>query len=373
MGMRFNIKRYVLTTLAIIAASINGLNAFASDNVLQAIQIDGVKDSYDIILKSDDTAELKKTIQAPNKMVLTLSGIRASKSINTIYHNTSTVDSVVVEPTGEDSVKILIQASNVNNADVKFDTLKTPLGLNSQKENADENSITLSGPVESYKPVYSNDALGEEETGGFSLSSIMSGTGAKYAKKALKSDKFSWMLATGLFMIVIMNGLKSIKAKDSDIKVGLSQSLKERELELNRQMHSNTALQSPISTLGQTMTADYQRNPIAPQPTMNYGLKAYQNETRSPYMSVDARRIPTPTPSEVKTPSPLKSMAQNIKKPVASPISNTGRRPAAGKTANIDSMKFLESMTKIYEKNGRSDLAQGLKSNMKKAQAVNIA
>jgi hypothetical protein len=41
---------------------------------------------------------------------------------------------------------------------------------------------------------------------------------------------------------------------------------------------------------------------------------------------------------------------------------------AAGpKTTNIDSIKFLESMTKIYEKNGRSDLAQGLKANMKKA------
>ena len=39
------------------------------------------------------------------------------------------------------------------------------------------------------------------------------------------------------------------------------------------------------------------------------------------------------------------------------------------KTTNMDSIKFLESMTKIYEKNGRSDLAQGLKANMKKAKA----
>ena len=71
--------------------------AFASDNVLQAIQIDGAKDSYNVILKSDDTAEVKKTIQAPNKMVINLKGIRASKTINTIYNNTSSVDSVVVE------------------------------------------------------------------------------------------------------------------------------------------------------------------------------------------------------------------------------------------------------------------------------------
>ena len=38
-------------------------------------------------------------------------------------------------------------------------------------------------------------------------------------------------------------------------------------------------------------------------------------------------------------------------------------------SVNVDSKKFLESMTKIYEKNGRADLAMGLKNNMKK---VNI-
>jgi len=32
---------------------------------------------------------------------------------------------------------------------------------------------------------------------------------------------------------------------------------------------------------------------------------------------------------------------------------------------NLDSMKYLESMIKIYEKNGRLDLAEGLKSNLK--------
>ncbi len=49
-------------------------------------------------------------------------------------------------------------------------------------------------------------------------------------------------------------------------------------------------------------------------------------------------------------------------------MQNTIQKTAAApKTTNIDSMKFLESMTKIYEKNGRTDLAQGLKSNMQKA------
>ena len=36
--------------------------------------------------------------------------------------------------------------------------------------------------------------------------------------------------------------------------------------------------------------------------------------------------------------------------------------------SDLDSMKFLESITKIYEKNGRTDLAKGLKDNLRKAQ-----
>jgi hypothetical protein len=35
-------------------------------------------------------------------------------------------------------------------------------------------------------------------------------------------------------------------------------------------------------------------------------------------------------------------------------------------TSNIDNVKFLETMTAIYEKSGRHDLAQGIKANLSK-------
>ena len=44
--------------------------------------------------------------------------------------------------------------------------------------------------------------------------------------------------------------------------------------------------------------------------------------------------------------------------PVSAPVDN-----------NMDSMKFLESITKIYEKSGRADLAKGLKDNLQKARS----
>lgn len=350
---------------------ISGLSnkVFASDNVLQAIQVNGVKDSYNIILKSDDIAELKKTIQAPNKMVLNLKGIRASKTINTIYNNTSSVDSVVVEPTGEDSVKILIQADNVGNAGVHFDTLKTPLGVLGKSEKQNEpDELILNEPISSYKPVY-DDSMDEEDTG-FSLAGT-SGSAVKRIKKILKNEKISWMVTFGLFSILVLSGIKTIKGKDNEIKVGLAQSLKQREIDLYRgskYIGADAAIASKLQ--GTTL------NPagITTQNLTgaNYGLKAYQQGTKSPYLTPEIQR---PRPA-VAPPAPSVNLQQvnntNLKTTMQNTIQKTAPVSTRPKTANIDSMKFLESMTKIYEKNGRSDLAQGLKTNMKKAK-VNLA
>lgn len=347
---------------------------FASDNVLQAIQVNGVKDSYNIILKSDDVAELKRTVQAPNKMVLTLKGIRASKTINTIYNNTSSVDSVVVEPTGEDSLKIMIQADNVGDAAVNFDTLKTPLGVldGSQKQNKTSDELVLNDPISSYKPVY--DGSQNEEDASFSMTDIPTAA-AEHIKNLLKNQKISWLITIGLFSIVVLSGMKLIKGKDNEIKVGLTQSLKQREIDLykgglNIDEYSGGEVEDILKTSLRSSNASKQGY----APTANYGLKAYQQGTRSPYLTSEMQR-PRPAAAAPMSSVSMQQVAKTNLRPAmqntiqkTAPVSNITAKP---KTTNIDSMKFLESMTKIYEKNGRSDLAQGLKTNMKKAK-VNL-
>jgi len=325
-------KAIILLTLVLGFSLFGASKAFASDNVLQAIQIDGVKDSYKIVLRADDSAELRKTIQAPNKMILDLKGIRASKSINTIYSNTASVDSVVVEPTGPDSVKILIQADNVNAADVQFDTLKTPLGVlgkTEEQQNADK--LVLSKPMQSYTPVYGEETADEADNSGFSLPSLLSGASGGQIKKILKNEKISWMVAFGLLAIIILGGIKSIKGKDSDIKIGLSQGFKERELDQYRGM-GNQIAGSPMS-LRQNSQSQPQPQPQAPNfaAGANYGLKAYQNGTRSPYVSSESPRPrPTAAPKQpYPAPQPLRntvaSGVQNTVNPAQSPI----QRPIA--------------------------------------------
>lgn len=347
-----------------------GNKVLASDNVLQAIQVDGSRDSYNIILKSDDVADVKKIVQAPNKMVLALKGIRASKTINTIYNNTSNVDSVVVEPTGDDGVKISIQADNVADSEVHFDTLKTPLGVldKSAEKSKSNGEVVLSDPIKSYQPVYNEDD--EEDSPVFSLPAIMS-----YAKNTLKSAKPTWVIAFGMFLLIVMLGLKTIKSKDNEIKVGLSQSLKDREMDMYKGIG--------VDGINVELTG----GPAQPQPNTsqrgttgtNYGLRVYQQGTRSPYLTSEMQR---PRPAVSVPSASAQSVARNLKQNSMTNIGSKTIQKTALQTArtsvgtstrpkatNIDSIKFLESMTKIYEKNGRTDLAQGLKANMKKAKA----
>lgn len=345
--------------------------AFASDNVLQAIQINGAKDSYNIILKSDDVAELKKTIQAPNKMVLDLKGIRASKTINTIYNNTSSVDSVVVEPTSDDSVKILIQANNVSNAGVHFDTLKTPLGVldNTEKQTKPADELVLNNPMSTYQPVY--DDTQDEEAAGFSFAGVL---------KHLKSKKLSSLMTFAGIVLLVLSGLKTIKGKDNEIKVGLSQSLnQQREIDLYRGGLNLGGRYSGVNAeiSGEASNIPVNNSGISSQniSSANYGVRAYQQGTRSPYITPEMQR-PRVQSAAAKPSANLQQAANTILKSAMSntiqktaPVGVAGAKP---KTSNIDSMKFLESMTKIYEKNGRSDLAQGLKTNMKKAK-MNLA
>lgn len=379
-----NFKKILLIIFA-ISFSIIGNKVFASDNVLQAIQVDGVNDSYNIILKSDDVADLKKTIQAPNKMILTLNGIRASKTINTIYNNTSNVDSVVVEPTGEDSVKISIQAANASNAEVKFDTLKTPLGVleKSAKQDKVTDELVLNGPMNTYKPVYNETA--DKDNGGLSLSGAASSV-TRHLKSATKGNRLNLLMTMGIFGILLISGFKAIKGNDNDIKVGLTQSLKEREIDLYRGGLNRGDSLGELQ--GNALASQHTSTPQNISVGGNYGLKAYQNGTKSPYVSSEIKR-PRPTVS----PAPSVNLQQvanstNFRSSTQNPMTNSmqgtmqntiqttaQKTMSAGvkpKTANIDSMKFLESMTKIYEKNGRTDLAQGLKANMKKAK-INLA
>ncbi len=359
-----NLSYWTRRLLLVVVLFATVLNVNAAENVLQAIQVDSAKGISHIILKSDENADVKKTVQAPNKMFLDIKGMKASKTINTIYNSASTIDSIVVEETGKDNLRIYIQGKNIDEAKISFDSLKTPLNILEKSSAMPKEEVLLSSPAESYSPVYRDI---EDEVSGsefMNFSTVLSGV-----KKAMSNEKISWTVTFGLLSILFLSGLKGILNKNQNTRVGLGRSslasnmerfsdIRDREVDMYRKVNSHN-LTNPQS--------------ISPSIKSPVGLKAYQKTTRSPYMTtgLPQQRMPLPANESPLKPQSATSPVQTAErkssdlKPSMKPISKTNM---TNPSMNVDSMKFLESMTKIYEKTGRKDLAQGLKSSIKKAQ-----
>lgn len=352
-------------TLLFLGMFLSMLSVCAEENVLQTIEIVPVKDTYNIVLVSDKAVDVKKTVKAPNQITLTMKDIRASKTLNTVYNNVSNVDTVMVEPQGN-GLNIFFQAENAAGTSVSFDSIAPVMPKKQETQN-----IKLSSPVESYAPIYKEDLSGEKTSNLFNRlknSSTVEGIKDSVDGDAV-SDTANKAVSFGLIGLLVFAVIRLFKRKEPDMKIGLSQSLNEREIEMYRgaQQFGNSYVQ-----------------PEKPFTTVNYGLNAYQRENRNPYETEAPIHNPrlrglggngikqgimpganVQTASEPQRPSVQTAVKPAIRKNTT-PV-NTA--PVNQSNPNIDNLKFLESMTAIYEKSGRHDLARGLKASLNKNKA----
>lgn len=349
-----------LLFLGIIVCS--ALNVYAEDNVLQTIEIVPVKDTYNIVLVADKAVDVKKSVQAQNKINLELKGIRASKTLNTVYNNVSNVDTVMVEPQGN-GINIFFQAENAQGSSVSFDSM-TPVKTSAKTTSA-QNSVKLSNPIESYAPIYKEDFSQEKTSNLFNKlteksNSIKNGMRDELSENNT-SDTANKVISYGLIGLLAFAVIRLFKRKEPDMKIGLSQGLNEREIEM---YGGHQPFERPFPT------------------TVSYGLNAYQKGNRNPYetepmtihnprlrnfannmnnTNFDSALTQATQPSVQTVAKPQVKTA--VTKPHTTPV-NTA--PVNQSNPNIDNLKFLESMTAIYEKSGRHDLAQGLKASLSK-------
>ncbi len=332
------------------------MSVMASDNVLQSVQVEPMGDSFNIILVADNSVSVKKTIQAPNRILLSLKGIRASKTLSTVYKNVSNVDNIIVEPFGVDGLNIMFQADNASGSSVTFDSLVSSVKVEDRANPKKE--ILLNAPMNTYSPIYKQTS--EEGTPSI-MSNIHLGGIASVLKSALSGSKTTTMFTFGFFGLLFLLGAKLIRGKDNDIKVGLSQGLRDRDISGTKDVHQHIP--------------GYKNVTNKPYTTMNYGLKAYQNSTQSPYLKMHTQTHNNSNPSSLNS-----RMASLPKRNLmADSVSQPQRRPAPSQLRQasttmskpkiqpkVDSIKFLESMSEIYEKSGRPDLANGIRTKLSK-------
>lgn len=107
----------VFTTLMLTVTA-----AFAGDNFLNTVILEGTGNGYNVILRSDEIATVKKTVNSDNKITLDVKGVTSSSNISTLYKNTSQANTVIVENAGNNAVRISIQANGIANSNIIFDT-----------------------------------------------------------------------------------------------------------------------------------------------------------------------------------------------------------------------------------------------------------
>jgi|GEM_PF-755985 len=111
-----------LITSFIIIFTFTALSAFAATNYLNSVVLEKKDNNYNIILRSDNQAKVRKIVQSSDRIILSLKGIDAANTLSTLYKDTSDVNSLVVENTGNNELRIYIQAPEISKANIVFET-----------------------------------------------------------------------------------------------------------------------------------------------------------------------------------------------------------------------------------------------------------
>ena len=382
------LKRLFIALMIFTLTTLTANAAQKEENILNAIQIEALKNTYSIVLNTSSDVDVKRTVQSSDNMILTLKNIKSAKSLNTVYKNAAEVDSIMVEPVGENNLNIIIKAKNISNAAVNVEpeavvetvSSKSVIIPSTKKQKkSKKETITLAAPVDSYEPVYEADDVEDDVMDNTDF--IASGILAKI-KDFLAKGNVSNIITTGLIGVILFCGVKLFKKEETDTAIGLAQSLRDKEVDLYQDLAMRSNVAGPMSLqnqrnfgLGMTQERNIMPQSTAPSVNINsgYGLRAYKSSSRNPYMSADntmlQRNTSTASAAAKVKPRVMSTVGSRVNNSqmnlnINRPVQNIGSATTA---SNIDSMKFLESMTKIYEKNGRSDLAQGLKAGMLKA------
>ena len=405
-------KKAVYRTLA-VAGAITALSfmpvyAEYSGAVLSGVEINPSNDnSYQIVVKTNKNVPIQEHVTANDKIEIDLKNIKPANFVNTVYKNATNIDHVIVQPDADDQVKILLQGQNISSSEITLDTtakdlsnqnlspvistgtsdsqtasqtaVQNTISSNSstsvQQQNQQPETVVLSRPIESYKPVamYDNyndnsQQASEEQPINEVQNSITAGSIKKIFKKAV----LKWLLG---FMMVCMAAFSIInffKTRKKSINISLSADTRQRELDLHQIFSSRREL----SGLG-LGSKKFEESLAKPgyNSFSRYGLKEYQNSQLPksvPNLPRQSSGI-APVRNEHKV-APARN-GSLLKAPVmpkpSARTQNSGRimhnETRAAKTS-LDGIKFLENMAKIYEKSGRIDLARGLQAKILRAQ-----
>ena len=131
-GKRLNILNKC--TLLISMLIFSSLGSLAAESYLSGINIQQKTDGeYKVVLKVDKKSQIKKSIDNDGNLTLVMNSTLPSESMDIVYDNAVDLKNVIVQKKNDNNTLILLQADNIQNAQIYTKELAT--GLVKQLDN----------------------------------------------------------------------------------------------------------------------------------------------------------------------------------------------------------------------------------------------
>jgi len=379
----FELSRQLLVLfVSFLTVLIAGTSSvFAQENMLKGIEVSQEGGTYVLTLKTTGKAPYKKSIDSNDSVYFDLKNMLSTQNVETFYNDVDDIDGVVVQQLENDRLRIYVNGENTKDTKIVFDTAV---------EGANE--IVINKPISEYAPV-SPQVLEEDSNWGENSFNLEYLLGSVFKKISSVKIDFMFILCA-IAILGTLVGMKSFLSKvraQQEPLIGIAHTngkIADYDFEDEEQnnliepdfyheeaqpriqsLRYDTAPKRPMRAQGAPARA------TAPQAQMrNYGLNTYQKSQGNPYSAASAQKPYANTPQTAPTQkhfttSPVQRARTQAGAPTGTPVAQQRQRSAAPRATHIDSIKFLESVTKIYEQNGRKDLASGLKASLDKSKS----
>ena len=389
--------------LIVVGLLFFSLSAMADENIISSVVISKSKDkqnSYELSIDSTKPVDFKANKEDNSMIWFDLKNSVLAEDAGTVYDDVVNIDNVVVKQIDKNKVRIYVKGNDVKNTELIF--------INSLFDTKEQpKKIIINRPINEYKPtdeaeavddLESQDEIQEWDDNSFNFSHLLTEllTGAK---KELAGILL--MLLVGFLMMII--AVKSVIRKisqDSEPLIGLNHAkehdmadiyseesrkptpkqIRTPDIDFENIANKNKVLKEAQEQLSKAhnkyqayLNNKYKNTTPARNTsdilTRGIALNQYKKSNQNPYLDQEVIKMNNLSTPEGKFQIPPRPRRETSVSKSASPyvqkVTRNVNNPIvdSGKQTNL---KFLESVTKIYEQSGREDLAIGLKNSISK-------
>ncbi len=371
-------KNVSLKILLTVIFALTTLSCFASENIISSVTISNSKEkanAYELSVDSTKITNYKSKVDENGNIYFDLKNSTLAPEIGTVYDDVVNIDNVIVKQLDKNKVRIYVEGKNARNTELIF--------VNSLLETKDPTKkVVINRPLSDYQPTnydYEDDSIQGWDDNSFNFSHLL----ATFLK-SLKEGPLGMILiilSIFAFSAFIIKSLTKKLSLDNEPLIGLNQNLNRSVVEeknefedLSRRNETIRKAQMELSIAHQKyndyLKTKYSSKPKTLEPDSikkGIALNQYQKSTKNPYLDQETIKL---NPRKENLGIPKREPIQKFTSPYIQRPNKKIEEPRQKQTLKSDNLRFLESVTKIYEQSGRGDLANGLKSSLSKAKQI---